>query len=88
MAREYSLRKAEKYPEALKTKKWSMNGKNADPVLQKRKSMQFKNAFEYFLNIKTYKIYDIIFVYSGERKKSFGNMANLRTKLLPSKRHL
>ena len=88
MARVYSLRKAEKYPEALKTEKWSMNGKNADPVLQKRKSMQFKNAFEYFLNIKTYKIYDIIFVYSGERKKSFGNMANLRTKLLPSKRHL
>ena len=41
MAKEYSLLKAEKYPEALKTKKWSMNGKNADPVLQKRKSMQF-----------------------------------------------
>jgi hypothetical protein len=47
MARVYSLRKAEKYPEALKTKKWSMNGKNADPVLQKRKSMQFLNVFEY-----------------------------------------
>ena len=49
---------------------------------------KYANTFEYFLNIKTYKIYDIIFVYSGERKKSFGFMANLRTKLLPSKRHL
>ena len=68
MAREYSLRKAEKYPKALKTKKWSMNGKNADPVLQKRKSMQFKNAFEYFLNIKTYKIYDILFVIQVKKK--------------------
>jgi hypothetical protein len=53
MAREYSLRKAEKHPEALKTEalkteKWSINGKNADLTLQKKKSMQFKNFFEYF----------------------------------------